>query len=154
MMGLRDLAMARLAKLNAQATECPGGTVPRACPSGTPTSIPVCGTDGTLGTPGTLGTTGTADIILTDTPEERAAIVEYDGGAPREWAEAFARLDRAQPPGDVPARRWRQFIDDCGAFMDGDWPVQAAALGWDGGGRLTYRRVPDGSGQVLVWELN
>jgi len=25
--------------------------------------------------------------------DERAAIVEHDGGAPREWAEALARLD-------------------------------------------------------------
>ncbi len=35
--------------------------------------------------------------------EERAAIIEYDGGAPRAWAEALARLDPARPP-----------VGDCG----------------------------------------
>ena len=30
--------------------------------------------------------------------EERAAIVEHDGGVPREWAEALARLDPADLP--------------------------------------------------------
>jgi hypothetical protein len=61
---------------------------------------------------------------------ERTAIVELDGGAPREWAEGFARLDRARPPDDVPQRRWLQFIDDCGTFLDGGWAAKAAALGW------------------------
>jgi hypothetical protein len=31
-----------------------------------------------------------------DAQEERAAIVEYDGGVPRPWAEALARLDPAR----------------------------------------------------------
>jgi hypothetical protein len=66
----------------------------------------------------------------TDAQEERAAIVEYDGYAPRAWAEALARLDPAQPPWDVPPRRWLQFIDDCGRFLDGAWAKHAAALGW------------------------
>jgi hypothetical protein len=66
----------------------------------------------------------------TDADEERAAIVENDGRAPRAWAEGFARLNRARPPDDVPQRRWLQFIDDCGTFLDGGWPAKAAALGW------------------------
>ncbi|MGE5269138.1 MAG: hypothetical protein ACM3JG_05640 [Thiohalocapsa sp.] len=61
---------------------------------------------------------------------ERAAIVEIDGAIPREWAEGFARLDPDRPPGDVPLRRWRQFIDDVGLFLDGPFCVVAAALGW------------------------
>jgi hypothetical protein len=65
-----------------------------------------------------------------DAEEERAAIVEHDGGAPRAWAEALARLDSAEPPGDVPARRWVQFIDDCGTFLAGGWSERAAAFGW------------------------
>jgi hypothetical protein len=97
---------------------------PRACPSGTPTGIPVYGTNGTL------GTDGTADIGWNDAHAERAAIVEYDGGAPREWAEGFTLLDRARPPDHVPQRRWLRFIDDCGAFLDGSWPAKAVALGW------------------------
>jgi hypothetical protein len=62
--------------------------------------------------------------------EERAAIVEYDGSAPRAWAEGFARLDPNNAPADVPPRRWLRFIDDCGRFLDGGWAQQAAAFGW------------------------
>jgi hypothetical protein len=62
--------------------------------------------------------------------EERAAIIEYDGGVPRSWAEAFARLDPARPPGDVPSKRWVQFIDDCGRFLDSGWASRVEALGW------------------------
>ena len=65
-----------------------------------------------------------------DAQEERAAIVEYDGGAPRIWAEALARLDPSKPPGDVPSRRWLRFIDDCGRFLDDGWADRAAAFGW------------------------
>jgi hypothetical protein len=68
--------------------------------------------------------------IWTDAEEERATIVEYDGGAPRPWAEGFARLDPNNPPGDVPLRRWLRFIDDGGRFLDGGWVDTAAAFGW------------------------
>jgi hypothetical protein len=66
----------------------------------------------------------------TDAQDERAAVIQHDGGAPREWAEALARLNPAKPPADVPAKRWLQFIDDCGWFLDGGWAGHAAALGW------------------------
>ena len=66
----------------------------------------------------------------TDGQEERAAIAEYDGGAPRAWAAALARLDPNIPPGDVPLRRWLRFIDDCGRFLDCGGAARAAALGW------------------------
>jgi hypothetical protein len=66
----------------------------------------------------------------TDAQEERAAIIEHDGRAPRAWAEGFARLDLNDPPGDVPLRRWLRFIDDCGRFLDGGWADKAAGLGW------------------------
>jgi hypothetical protein len=36
--------------------------------------------------------------------EERAAVIEYDGGAPRTWAEALAQLDPANPPNRMPRR--------------------------------------------------
>ena len=93
----------------------------------------------------------------TDAEEERAAIVEYDGGAPREWAEGFARLDCSHPPADVPSRRWQQFIDDCGLFLDNGWAAKAAALGWGprelfgADGRAPFGRV-DRAG--LLWLLN
>jgi hypothetical protein len=62
--------------------------------------------------------------------EERAAIIEYGAGVPREWAEGFARLDPGRPPDDVPGKRWLQFVHDCGMFLDGGWAARAAALGW------------------------
>jgi hypothetical protein len=36
--------------------------------------------------------------IWGEAEEERAAIIEYDGGAPRTWAEALAHLDASRPP--------------------------------------------------------
>src|SRR5262249_41156578 len=62
--------------------------------------------------------------------EERVAIVEFDGGAPRAWAEASAQLDPTKPPIGVPPPRWLRFIDDCGCFLDHGWALRAAALGW------------------------
>jgi hypothetical protein len=66
----------------------------------------------------------------TDVYEKRAAIIENDGGAPREWAEALARLDAGKPPSDVPPRRWIAFVDDCGRFLDQGWAERANTLGW------------------------
>jgi hypothetical protein len=62
--------------------------------------------------------------------EERAATIEYDGGAPRVWAEALARLDPDCPPCDIPPMRWLRFIDDCGRFLDDGWAARSEALGW------------------------
>ena len=68
--------------------------------------------------------------IWGEAEEERAAIVEYDGGIPHPWAEGFARLDPGRPPGDVPAKRWLTFIDDVGRFLDSPFCAVATALGW------------------------
>jgi hypothetical protein len=62
--------------------------------------------------------------------QERAALVEFSAGVPREWAEGFARLSPDRVPTDVPARRWARFIDDVGQFLDGGFAEQSAALGW------------------------
>jgi len=48
-----------------------------------------------------------------------------------EWAEGVACLDPANPPGDVPPHRWRQFVDDCKAFLSELWAGRAVELGWD-----------------------
>jgi hypothetical protein len=72
---------------------------------------------------------GASDTWL-EAEEERAAIVEYDGGAPRAWAEGFARLNPDKPPADVPARRWLRFIDDCGRFLDTRLAERAASFSW------------------------
>jgi hypothetical protein len=68
--------------------------------------------------------------IWGEAEEERAAIIEHDGGVPTVWAEGFARLDRSRPPADVPPRRWQRFIDDIGLFLD-RWAAYATALGWN-----------------------
>jgi hypothetical protein len=39
-------------------------------------------------------------------------------------------LRRRKASDDVPQRRWLQFLDDCGRFLDGGWAARAAALGW------------------------
>ena len=62
--------------------------------------------------------------------EERAAIIEYDGHVPRDWAEGYTRLDPDHPLGDVPLRRWQGFVDDIGRFLDSPFCAVAAALGW------------------------
>lgn len=61
--------------------------------------------------------------------EERSAIIEADSGAPREWAEGYARLLTLPPLVNVPPGRWKIFVDDCGRFLD-RWAGTADALGW------------------------
>jgi hypothetical protein len=65
-----------------------------------------------------------------ETEEERAAVVEHDGGLPREWAEALARLDPSRAPADVPPKRWVVFLNDCGRFLDDGWAQHATGFGW------------------------
>jgi hypothetical protein len=62
--------------------------------------------------------------------DERAAIVEFDGDIPREWAEGFARLDLDRPPADVPMKRWLRFVNDVGLFLDSPLCAVATVLGW------------------------
>jgi hypothetical protein len=71
-----------------------------------------------------------------DAHEERSAMIEVDGGAPRAWADALARLNPSNPPADVPPKRWLRFIDDCGRFVDNGWAARAAALGWGTSGPI------------------
>lgn len=61
--------------------------------------------------------------------EERAAIVEYQAGVPREWAEGYARLLCLPPPPGIRPERWQQIIDDGGRFLD-EWADKANRLGW------------------------
>jgi hypothetical protein len=61
-----------------------------------------------------VSTFGADEHLWGEAEDERAAIVEYDGDAPREWAEGFAGLDPDRPPGDMQPRRWLQFIKDIG----------------------------------------
>ena len=98
----------------------------------------------------------TQNDAWTDAQEERAAIIQYDGGAPRAWAEALARLDPNKPPSGVSPHRWQRFIDDCGRFLDGGWADKAAARGWGplqlfGCDRKRPYYVPH---RGLLWEVN
>jgi hypothetical protein len=67
---------------------------------------------------------------LPEGEEEWTAIVAYKRGIPHAWTEGFARVDPDRPPGDVPPRRWCQFVDDISRFLDSDFAPTAAALGW------------------------
>jgi hypothetical protein len=62
--------------------------------------------------------------------EERAGIIEYDAGVPREWAEGFARLCQMPRPAAILPARWRELVDNVGVFID-SWAVRAASLGWN-----------------------
>lgn len=61
--------------------------------------------------------------------QERAAIIEHDGGAAREWAEAFARIETAPPPRGFTRPDWLDLLNNAGLFLD-KWAAKAAALGW------------------------
>ena len=87
-----------------------------------------------LAEPGTTHTIGTTEndyvrASSNDLFEERAAIAEDGAGAPRNWAESFARLDIAERPPDFTGKAWRQLIEDGGRFLD-RWASEAARRGW------------------------
>jgi hypothetical protein len=65
-----------------------------------------------------------------ETQKEGDAIIGDDGGIPREWREGCARLDRDRSPGDVPPRRWEQFVDDVNRFLNSRLVEKAVLLGW------------------------
>ena len=58
--------------------------------------------------------------------EERAAIIEFDGGAPREWAEKFASILIKSRPSGVNDLDWSWFITSCGKIID-EAPARRAA---------------------------
>ncbi|MEO5364157.1 MAG: hypothetical protein H7838_11120 [Magnetococcus sp. DMHC-8] len=64
-----------------------------------------------------------------DAYQERAAICEFDGGLPLEWAEGLARICTMQRPPEFPPQKWRAIIDAAGVFAD-RWARQASELGW------------------------
>jgi hypothetical protein len=52
--------------------------------------------------------------------------------APTEWLDGLSRLRANWPPGDVPMRRWQQFITDARRLLRDGTLAQTAALGWTG----------------------
>jgi hypothetical protein len=63
-----------------------------------------------------------------DEVNERTAIAIHEGGVPEAYAEAFARLQTAQPIG-IDHSRWLQAVDDAGRFLD-RWGTKAERLQW------------------------
>jgi hypothetical protein len=76
----------------------------------------------------TLATLAGADVESTEF-EERAAIIEFDGEIPQEWAEGLATLCVMSCPEGVSENCWRQVVDNAGRFAD-LWAAKASALGW------------------------
>jgi hypothetical protein len=95
-----------------------------------------------------------------DRLEERAAILEFDGGLPRTEAEAFADRDtreaerdaspyapalaelRGKCPTHVPEDRWRQAITDATAFAT-EWGGEARTFGWTEAELFGLHPVPE-----------
>ena len=61
-----------------------------------------------------------------DAIDERAAIIEFDAGAPREWAEQFARILYQRRPAGVADLDWTWFVTTCGRMID-EAPERSAA---------------------------
>jgi hypothetical protein len=51
-------------------------------------------------------------------------------GGPGEWAEWLSRLLLTRPPGDVPRRRWRQFVGNARRLLEDGTLDEAVRLGW------------------------
>lgn len=58
--------------------------------------------------------------------EERAAIIEFDGRAPRDWAEQFAQFCISHRPTGVSDLDWSWFLTQAGRIVD-EAPVQKRA---------------------------
>jgi hypothetical protein len=53
-----------------------------------------------------------------DAIEERAAIIEFEAGAPRDWANEFARVLYQRRPPNVTDMDWFWFVTACGRIID------------------------------------
>jgi hypothetical protein len=82
--------------------------------------------------------------------DERAAIAEIEGGVPRIYADAFARLQLLQCF-SVGEAEWQRAVCDAGLFLD-QWASLAVELGWTAGDLFDVPR--DGKLGGLVWFLN
>lgn len=87
---------------------------------------------------------------------ERAAIIEHDGGIPREWAAGYAELLAMPCPEKIDRARWQRFLSDCGRFLD-TLAESAASFGWKAhdlfsvAGGESFARVQLAG---LLWLLN
>jgi hypothetical protein len=88
--------------------------------------------------------------------EERAAILEHDGGLPRAWADLLAHLRPAYPPPNLSPNDWVRYVDAVHILAD-EWAGHMARLGWrpeavlGWGGRGLFPYTARGS---LPWLLS
>jgi hypothetical protein len=80
------------------------------------------------------------------------------GRIPPHWVDGIARLESHQAPRNVPALRWRQFINDCHTFLlaKENWAERAAGHGWNdlelfGCCRRPLERLGNAG---LLWAIN
>jgi hypothetical protein len=80
------------------------------------------------------------------------------GRIPHHWIDGIARLESHRVPRDVPAHRWRQFINDCHTFLlaKENWAERAAGHGWNdlelfGCCRRPLERLGNAG---LLWAIN
>lgn len=59
--------------------------------------------------------------------DERAAIIEFEGGMPRRDADRIARLLFANCPAGTPAADWTWFVNKAMEIIDADAPTERAA---------------------------
>ena len=84
------------------------------------------------------------------------------GRIPPHWVDGIARLESHRVPRDVPAHRWRQFINDCHTFLLAKKTGLSAPLGMVGviwncsaaaAVRLSALGTPDCSGRSMAARL-
>ena len=80
------------------------------------------------------------------------------GRIPPHWVDGIARLESHQVPKDVPAHRWRQFVNNCHTFLTAkeNWAERAAGYGWNalelfGCCRRPLERLGNAG---LLWAIN
>jgi hypothetical protein len=88
-----------------------------------------CPNDASQAGPTANGLTVDPAATSTEAFEERVAIIEYEAGVPRPWAEGFAALHVASRPAGISPSEWWEVLDDGGRFLD-RWAATAARLGW------------------------
>ena len=80
---------------------------------------------------GNTGTTGNPeDFCGVRCTRDGQTARELTGNTGTGGAIHLDQLDPERPPGDVPPRRWAQFIADATAFRSSGFADQARALGW------------------------
>ena len=101
------------------------------------------------------------------TCEQARSVIVNSNGLPAEllsrripphWVDGIARLESHRVPKEVPAHRWRQFINDCHAFLlaEEHWAERAAGHGWNdlelfGCCRRPLERLGNAG---LLWAIN